>query len=226
MSGKKRTQKYEKFGLQLTQAEKRLILERVSSLPEEIAQVIHGTSAKQPITMTLDRWRELAGHIASEANDIHDKNRQKDLDAIVSKIQDLLASHTDEEPSASQKTKQPLAEEAVQLAEWAAKMLIGAERLGIKTKPVAQFPVPRAQRSILMRLPIISNSIQKKLSVDQPHLTVGQIGGLLIAVSEALMDAPPLQQFALILIAMSLKECLEAEVKVGLMPETNKTDEG
>ena len=38
--------------------------------------------------------------------------------------------------------KPPLAEESVQLAEWAAKILIGAEQLGIKTKTVTQFPLP------------------------------------------------------------------------------------
>ena len=76
-------------------------------------------------------------------------------------------------------------------------MLIGAEQLGIKTKPVARFPVPKAQRSILMRLPVISANLQAKLAANEPHLTVGDVGGLLIAVSEALIDAPPLQQFAL-----------------------------
>jgi hypothetical protein len=87
--------------------------------------------------------------------------------------------------------EQPLARDAVQLAEWAARMLIGAEQLGIKFKSVARFPVPRAQRAILTRLPIISENLEAKLSVDEPDLTVGDVGGLLIAVSEALLDAPP-----------------------------------
>ena len=47
--------------------------------------------------MTLDDWRELSGHIAAEANNTGDKKLQKKLDTIVSKIQDLLDSHTDEE---------------------------------------------------------------------------------------------------------------------------------
>ena len=64
-------------------------------------------------------------------------------------------------------------------------MLIGAEQLGIKSKPVARFPMPRAQRAILMRLPIISAKLQAKLAEDEPNLTVGDVGGLLIAVSEA-----------------------------------------
>ena len=210
--------KYDKFGLQLTQIESRLILDGVASLPQEIARTIEATPPQQPILMTLDDWRELAGHIASEANDTGDKKLQRRLDTIFSKIQDLLDSHTDEEPSTSLKMKQPLAEESVQLAEWAARMLIGAEQLGIKSKPVARFPMPRAQRAILMRLPIISAKLQEKLAEDEPQLTVGDVGGLLIAVSEALLDAAPLQQFALILTAKRLKDCLEAEVTSAVKP--------
>ena len=141
--------------------------------------------------MTLDDWRELAGHIASEANDTGDKKLQRRLDTIFSKIHDLLDLQTDEVPSTSLKMKQPLTEESDKIAEWAAKMLIGAEHLGIKSKPIARFPMPRAQRAILLRLPIISAKLQEKLAEDEPQLTVGDVGGLLIAVSEALLDAAP-----------------------------------
>ena len=84
----------------------------------------------------------------------------------------------------------------------------------------------KAQQSILLRLPVVSANLQAKLAEDEPHVTVGEVGGLLIVVFEALMDAPPLQQFALILIAKSLKEFLEEEANGGLMRETRKTDEG
>jgi len=218
MPGKKRIQKYEKFGLQLTKVEKKLVVDRVSSLPQPIAPTTHAAPANQPIMMTLGDWKELAGHIASEANDTGDKRHQKRLDTIFSKIQDLLETHCYEEPSTSLEVKQPLAEESIQLAEWAAEMLIGAEQLGIKTKPVARCPLNQPQQSILMRLPTVPVNLQPKLVEDEPHLTVGEVGSLLMAVSEALMDAPPLQQFALILIAKNLKECLEAEVNVALKP--------
>ena len=55
--------------------------------------MIESTPARQPIMMTLDDWREIAGHIASEANDAADKKLQKKLDAIFSKVQELLDSH-------------------------------------------------------------------------------------------------------------------------------------
>jgi hypothetical protein len=214
MAGKKRIQKYEKLGLQLTQAERKLILDSSAAVPKDLAQVIESTPAQQPIMLTLDGWRELVEHIASEANGAEDEKLQKKLDAIVSKVQGLLDSHAIDAGPTSLEIGQPLAEESVQLAEWAARMLIGAEQLGIKFKPVARFPVPRAQRAVLSRLPIISANLEAKLAEKEPTVTVADVGGLLIAVSEALLDAPPLQQFALILIAKNLKECLEAEIRL------------
>ena len=46
MTGKKRIQKYEKFGLRLTQAERTLILEGVANLPEEIARFGPGNASQ------------------------------------------------------------------------------------------------------------------------------------------------------------------------------------
>ena len=214
MAGKKRIQKNEKFGLQLTQVERKLILYAGAALPKDLAQVIESTPARQPIMLTLDGWRELVEHIASEANGAEDEKLQKKLDAIVSKVQGLLDSHAVDAGPTSLEIGQPLAGESVQLAEWAARMLIGAEQLDIKFKPVARFPVPKAQRAILSRLPIISANLEAKLAEKEPTVTVADVGGLLIAVSEALLDAPPLQQFALILVAKNLKECLEAEIRL------------
>ena len=226
MAGKKRIQKYEKFGLQLTQAERKLILDSSAAVPKDLAQVIESTPAQQPIMLTLDGWRELVEHIASEANGAEDEKLQKKLDSIVSKVQGLLDSHAVDADPTSLEIGQPLAGESVQLAEWAARMLIGAEQLGIKFKPVARFPVPRAQRAVLSRLPIISANLEAKLAEKEPTVTVADVGGLLIAVCEVLLDAPPLQRFALILIAKNLKECLEAEVALAMKSGAKRSDGG
>ena len=87
--------------------------------------------------------------------------------------------------------------EAVQLAEWAATMLIGAEQLGIKDKPVARFPLPWAERAVLLLFTAIDKKTLKKLEAEKPILTVGEVGGLLMAVAEAILDAPPSQCNAL-----------------------------
>jgi hypothetical protein len=104
--------------------------------------------------------------------------------------------------------------------------LIGAEKIGIKSKLVARFPVPRAQSHNLARLPIISTNFRPKLRVGDSDLRVGDVGGLLIAVSEGMIDAPPVQQLALMLIAKNLKACLEPEANGAVKPETKKTDDG
>jgi hypothetical protein len=226
MAGKKRIQKYEKFGLHLTRLERKLILDSSAAEPKEFTRVIESTPARQPITMTLDGWRGLVQYIASEANGAEDKKLEKKLYAIVLKVQELLDSHAVDHVPSSSEIRQPFAEESVQLAEWAATMLIGAEQLGIKTKPVARFPVPRAHRALLTRLTIISANLQVKLQEDDPDLTVGDVGGLLIVVSEALLDAPPPQQFALILIAKNLKECLQSELALAMKPGAKESDEG
>jgi hypothetical protein len=71
----------------------------------------------------------------------------------------------------------------------------------------------------------LSANLTEKLAEDDPHLTVGEIGGLLIAVSEALIDASPLQQCALILIAKGLKDCLEAEINSAVNAGAKRTHE-
>ncbi len=231
MTGKKRIQRYEKFGLRLTQAEWALIVESVANLPDEVALSIQETPAKQPIMLTLDNWRELGGHIASAANDTGDTEHQNNLDTIFLKIQSLLEKHGDEGLLSSvviqgNPTEKPLAEETVQLAQLAARLLIGAEQLGIKSRSVSRFPLSNAVRQVLLTTPILSADLMDKLAEHDPHLTVGEVGGLLIAVSEALIDAPPLQQFALILIAKNLKDCLEAEIASAVNPGAKGTDEG
>jgi len=120
MTGKKRIQRYEKFGLILTQAERKLILGGIANLPDEIAESVKATPAKQPIMLTLDDWRELGGHIASEANDASDTQYRNNLDRIFLKIQRLLDEHADGGLLSSlviqgNSTVKPLVEESVQL---------------------------------------------------------------------------------------------------------------
>ncbi len=176
MTGKKRIQRYEKFGLILTQAEKNLILGGIANLPDEIAESVKATPAKQSIMLTLDDWRELVERIASVANDASDTTHQNNLDTIFLKIQSLLEKYADEGFLSSLviqdiRTEKPLAEESVQLAELAARLLIGAEHLGIKSKPVSRFPLSKAERKVLMTTPILSADLMEKLVKHDPHLT-------------------------------------------------------
>ena len=98
------------------------------------------------------------------------------------------------------------------MAEWAAKLLIGAEQLGIKDKPVERFPLPWSELAFLLLFAPIDKKTLKKLETEKPIFTVGEIGGLLMAVAEAMIDAPGSQCHALSTTAKSLMGCLEAEV--------------
>jgi hypothetical protein len=129
----------------------------------------------------------------------------------------LLKTHADEEPLKSLKIKNAqrntlIGAKVVEMAEWAATMLIGAEQLGIKDKPVARFPLPWSELAVLVMFAPIDKKTLKRLETKEPIFTVGEIGGLLMRVAEAMIDAPSSQCHALSMTAKSLMGCLEAEV--------------
>ena len=92
-------------------------------------------------------------------------------------------------------------------------MLIGAEQLGIKEKPVARFPLGWAERAVLLLFTAVDKKLLSKLETENPKVTIAEVGGLLMAVAEALLDAPPLHSKALLSTAESLMACLEEEVR-------------
>ena len=54
MPGKKRIQHNEKIGLKLAQADRKLILESLASLPNEIGGEVRNTSSNEPVMLTHD----------------------------------------------------------------------------------------------------------------------------------------------------------------------------
>ena len=210
-------------GIKLSLEERKLILGDPIHIHEELADLIRFTPTGAPVLLTLDDLEDLGGYVAAEANHTTDKNVRKKLDAISSKIQDLLETHADEEPPKSLKIENAqrqklIADKVVQMAERAAMMLIGAEQLGIKDKPVARFPLTWSERAVLLLFAPIDEKTLKKLETEKPILTVGEIGGLLMAVAEAMIDAPGSQCNALSMTAKSLMGCLEAEITGALKP--------
>ena len=96
MARKKFIEKDEKVGLRLTVSERKLILEDPIHIHEELADPIRSTPTGAPVRLTLDDLEDLGGYVAAEANHTPDKKLRKKLDAIFSKIQELLEMHTDE----------------------------------------------------------------------------------------------------------------------------------
>ena len=161
---KKQVQSNDKIRLKLTQAQRLLLTEDFILLPSRHEEAIKGTPANEPVLLTLDDLDEIGGYVAAGANHSEDEKKSKKLETIFRKIQKLLDTHTDEEPpqttnfEAARKTK-TLADNAVQVAEFAATALIAAESMGIKTKPLEHFVLSPAQREILLAVSDISKSI-------------------------------------------------------------------
>ena len=217
MTRKEFNRKDEKVGIKLSLEERKLVLGDPIHIHEELADLIRFTPTGAPVLLTFDHLEDLGGCVKAEANHTTDKKIRKKLDAISSKIDDLLETHADEESPKSLKFEDAqrqklIADQTVQLAEWAARMLIGAEQLGIKDKPVARFPLSQAERAVLLLFTAADKKTLKKLETEKPKLTVGEVGALLMAVATALLDAPPSQPNTLLMTAKSLMDCLEAEV--------------
>ncbi len=210
-------------GIKLSTPQRKLLLNAPISIHEEFAEPIRGAATTAPVMLTLDDWEDLAGHVAAEANHTTDKALRKKLDALFARIQDVLEAHSDEEPPRPLKIddarpEKQLTEHVVRLTEWAAQVLIGAEQLGIKAKTVDRFPLLGVEGVLLLMPPTIDEKIQRKLAAKNPKFTVGEVGVLLMAVADAMLDAPPSQGFALILSAKSLMDCLESEVTGAMEP--------
>jgi hypothetical protein len=223
MSRKKSLGKEKKVGIKLSIEERKLILGSPMHIHQRLAESIRATATGAPVLLTLDDLEDLGGYVAAEAIHATDKKLRKKLDAVFSKIDDLLETHSDERPPRSLKfedaqKQKSIAEQAVELAVWAASMWIGAEQLGIKDKPVTRFPLAWAERAVLLLFTAVDKKMLSKLETENPKITVAEVAGLLMAVAEALRDAPPLHSNALLSVAKSLMICLEEEKAGAIKP--------
>lgn len=237
MSPKKKIQYSEKVPLKLTAAERKLILDELMCLDQDFEQFIRETPSGKPVMMTLEDLEDFGGYIASEANHCEDKKKQKKLDAVFERIQDVLDKYMDEEPPQTlniedAQREKMASEQAEQIAEFAAKALIAAEQLRIKTKPLDNFGLAPAQREVLLLIPGLSKTIKNKLVKEKP-LTVLEVARMTIALADDLPDGVPQKQLALLLVAKHMMDGLEegigmtAEVRLQGNPKrTTKVDPG
>lgn len=107
------------------------------------------------------------------------------------------------------KTAQALAQNAVQLAEFAAIALITAESLGIKTKPLEHFTLSPAQREVLLTVPEVTKSIKTKLAKDKASFIVAEVASMTMALAEASIEDDPRKQIAVLLVAKHLTDRLQ-----------------
>ncbi|HTU91063.1 MAG TPA: hypothetical protein VMF69_13375 [Gemmataceae bacterium] len=113
-------------------------------------------------------------------------------------------------------TKKPFADQAIALAEYAAKALVAAEQLGIKTKAVERFPLDYGERATVVAPPALAAKVKKKLGKKAGSFTVAEIASMVMAAADSFVDAELQQQVALLLVARKLLDCLQANI---VMPD-------
>jgi hypothetical protein len=216
-----------KIGLKLTASERKFILDSLMCLDDNYAQVIRDTPADQPVQFSLDDWDDFGGYIAAEANYTDDKRLGKKLDAIFNKVQKILDTHTDEEPLKTLRIEDArkakvLSDQAVEIAEWTAKVLVAAEHLGIKNKPLEHFWLSPAQRDVLLLVPGVSKSVKGRLAKEKASFTVAEVAGMTMALAEDLPEGDARKQVAVLLVTKHLLDRLQ-EIFGSPKPTDNKS---
>jgi hypothetical protein len=218
-----------KVSLELTEEERTRILEDIGYLDPKVEATLRKTPAGQPIKMTLDELDELAGCVAAEAN--HTKNRKlgKILDGIFAKVDHLVTTHTDEPPPKmlsfedAQKSK-VIADQAVNIAEWAAKFLIAAKQLRVKTKPVEHLCLSPGQQVVISSMPALAKNLRTRMRKDSSVFTVAEVASMLMALAEELPTGEAQKQLAVLLVARHLMDSLQEFVLGAAKPtRTTKT---
>ena len=227
MPTRKHVRPGEKLPLKLVAAERKLVLEELMCVDQQIEQAVSDTPTDQPVMMSLDDLDDLGGHIAAEANHCNDKKKQKTLDAIFEKIQGLLDKFTDSEPLQTVKIEdarkvKAISDQSVQIADWVAQVLVAAEQLGIKKKHVEHFWLAPAQRDVLLLVPGVTKAIKSKLAKEKSSFTVAEVASMTMAVAEDLLDGDARKQLAVLLVAQHLMDRLKEGIVGPSKPSASK----
>jgi hypothetical protein len=231
MPTRKQVRPDEKLPLKLTAAERKLVLDELTCLEQEIEQVVRSTPTGQPVRMTLEDLDDFGGHVAAEANHCKDKSKAKKLDAIFEKIQALLDEFTDEEPPKTLKIEDTrkeklISDQAAQIAQFAALARVAAEQLGIKTKALDGFWLTPAQREVLSLVPGVTKALKKKLAQDGSTFSVGEVANMTLALAEDLPDGDAREQVAVMYIAKHLMDHLQSGIMVQAKLKLTKKPKG
>lgn len=231
MPARKQIRPDEKLPLKLTATERKLILEGLTCLDQEIEQIVRDTATGQPVMMTLDDLDDFGGFVAAEANHCKDKTKGKKLDAIFEKIQGLLDKFTDEEPSKTVKIEDARKEklifdQAVQIAQFAAQALVAAEQLGIKKKALEHFSLAPAQREVLSLVPGMTTALKKKLAKQGTTFSIEEVASITMALAEDLPDGDARKQVAVMYLAKHLMDHLQSGITAAATPKLTKKPKG
>jgi Plasmid pRiA4b ORF-3-like protein len=116
-----------------------------------------------------------------------------------------------------------LADQAVALADYAAKALVTAARLGIQSKSVSGLRLQEGERAVLTALSTLPAKAKKKLAKPDANFSVAEIAGMTTAMAECFPQAEPKRQTALLLVAKRLMDCLQKSIVMPDEPAKTKT---
>ena len=226
MPTKKQIQPGEKVPFKLTATERKLVLEDRMCLDQEYEQIIRDTPAGKLMMLTLDDLEDFSGYIAAEANHCDNGKKQKNLDTVFEKIQSVMDRYTAEETPQTLKIEDArkekvISDQAAQIAEFAARALVAAKQLRIKTKPLDKFWLAPGQWDVLLLVPGVSKTIKNKLAKEKP-LTVAEVASMTMALAEDLPEGEPQKQVALLLVAKHVMDRLQEEIMAKTEPTVKK----
>lgn len=115
------------------------------------------------------------------------------------------------------KNKQ-LTDQAVALADYAAKALVAAEQLRIKTKAVEGFPLADDERGVAAEIPALPAKIKKKLMKQGSSYTVAETASIVMGIADAILEGEPLKRFNLLVVSKKLIDCLQANIVMPSLP--------
>jgi hypothetical protein len=100
MTWRKRNERDEKVGLELTQTERKLLLTGLVFLHKEVEEAIKSTPPGDEVMLTLSDLEDFVGHVAGEANHAKTERIEEILSGIFDKIEELLDlyAEVDEHP--------------------------------------------------------------------------------------------------------------------------------
>ena len=117
-----------------------------------------------------------------------------------------------------------ISDQAVEIAQWAATALIAAKQLGLKDRPLEHFFLSPAQRDVISLVPGVSDTVKTKLAKKSATFTAAEVGGMMMAVAEELLDSDNKKRLALLIVVQHLIERLKAGIVPPSQPKQSKSE--
>jgi hypothetical protein len=96
MTWKKLIKRGERVGLELTRAERKLLLTGLVFIHRHVEEAIRSTPLGEPVMITLGDLEDMAGHVAGEANHAKTERIEEVLSDVYEKIEELLDLYAEE----------------------------------------------------------------------------------------------------------------------------------